>query len=259
MAGSQIPTAVTIINSILGFQAVSLTNMWGDSEPQIAAGSKVEIASAFFTFNSDTDVTGWSAIATTNTAYIALTPAGAAGVQTLTASWVTKEPVWVDSKQGYYLTSGSNVRVIGSCSKNSDAIWRDKSLLEVPQRITKTVPWRKKTGAWSYKLINKAIYSIGEWDMQTYPFWQFLHGLNTNWHSASGHAIFLSFDATIRNDNDPPDFYQLNNWRGYIDADEDYIYVHVVASALRTSDFSATSSTIATRGWVTVEYNIDAW
>lgn len=119
MAGSQITTSVTIIDSLYGFQGVSLTALDTASVPSIAAGSKVEIAGAFFTFNADEtiNVTSWSTIATGSTGYIALTPAGTAGSQTVTASWVSTAPEWSTAKQGYYVTAGSNVRVIGGCIK----------------------------------------------------------------------------------------------------------------------------------------------
>ena len=53
MAGAQISTSVSIINSLLGFQAISLTNMDTSAQSLIAAGSKVEIGSAFFTFGGN--------------------------------------------------------------------------------------------------------------------------------------------------------------------------------------------------------------
>jgi len=50
--GSQISTSVTIINSLLGFEAISLSGIGTTSAPSILAGSKCEIASAFFTWSS---------------------------------------------------------------------------------------------------------------------------------------------------------------------------------------------------------------
>lgn len=118
MAGSQISTSVTIINSLLGFQAISLTEFDTSAESSIAAGSKVEIASAFFTFAADEAISGFSAITTGETAYIALTPSGTAGSQIVSAAWTEDAPVWDDAKQGWYSTTSSSVRYIAMAHKS---------------------------------------------------------------------------------------------------------------------------------------------
>jgi hypothetical protein len=119
MPGAQIPTSVTRLESMLGYQAVSLTNFDSSSLSAIAAGSKVEIAGAFFTFTVDETIEAstWTAITTGNTAYIALIPAGVAGSQTVTAEYTATAPVWSTSKQGWYASAGSSTRVIGSVYK----------------------------------------------------------------------------------------------------------------------------------------------
>ena len=103
MSGQQIATSVTILNSYLGFQAISLTDFSLTTVSAIAAGSKVEIASAFFTFTSDETInaSSWTAIATGSTAFITLTPSGTAGSQIVTAAFTTDAPVWSTSKQGW--------------------------------------------------------------------------------------------------------------------------------------------------------------
>ena len=107
MAGSQISTSVTIINSLLGYQAVSLTNMTTSAESLIAAGSKVEIASAFFTFSGDEtpNASSWTACGAGNTCYITVIPAGTAGSQTVTAEYTDTAPIWSTSKQGWYASA----------------------------------------------------------------------------------------------------------------------------------------------------------
>lgn len=112
MAGSQISTSVTIINSLLGFQAMSIdTSATGLT---VFAGSKVEVAGAFFTFSTDSFIYGsaFSAITSGGTAYLSLTPSGTAGNQILTLGASADTPVWSNSKQGYYLSTGSNIRLI---------------------------------------------------------------------------------------------------------------------------------------------------
>jgi len=112
MAGSQISTGVTIINSLKGYQAVSLTNFTTSAAPAIASGSVVEISGAFFTWSSDETPSGWSAISTGATAYITLTPAGTAGSQTVSAAYTSTAPVWRDDNQGWYASAGSTIRYV---------------------------------------------------------------------------------------------------------------------------------------------------
>jgi len=123
MAGSQISTSVTIINSLLGFQSISFDagKLYSGSVPTIAAGSKVEIAGAFFTFSSEDtpQASTWTAVATESTAYITLTPSGTAGSQIVTSKWSTTIPMFSISKQGYYASTSSNIRYIAQAYKIS--------------------------------------------------------------------------------------------------------------------------------------------
>jgi len=117
MAGSQIPTSVTIIDNLKGYQALSLTEYTTSAAADIAAGSIVEIAGAFFTFVADETPTGWSAISTGSTAYIALTPSGTAGSQIVSSGYVSTAPTWRDDHQGWYASAGSTVRVVARVFK----------------------------------------------------------------------------------------------------------------------------------------------
>jgi len=131
MAGSQVATGISIINSLSGFFSLSLTNFDNDSLPAIAAGSKVEVAGAFFTFNAETaiDSTHWAGIGLGYMAYIMLTPSGTPGSQTLSASWTSAAPTWVDSKQGWYASAASSVRCIGGVYKYDATNYSAKFLL----------------------------------------------------------------------------------------------------------------------------------
>lgn len=135
--GNQIQTSVTIINSLLGFQALSYTAHNTSAACAIAAGSKVEIAGAFFNFPIDETVnsTSWNSITTATTAFIALTPSGTAGSQTVSVSYVSTTPVWSTSKQGWYLSAGSNVRIVGSCYKTSSTQFDVKMFLGNAENI----------------------------------------------------------------------------------------------------------------------------
>lgn len=129
--GNQIPTGITILNSYLGYFGVSLTNFNTSASTAIASGSKIEIAGAFFTFTADDtpDATSWTAITTATTAYIALTPSGTAGSQILTTSWVSTTPVWSTSKQGWYTSAGSSIRLVASVYKTSATQYDNKAIL----------------------------------------------------------------------------------------------------------------------------------
>jgi hypothetical protein len=135
MPGAQIPTSVTRLESMLGYQAVSLTNFDSSALSAIAAGSKVEIAGAFFTFTVDEaiEASTWTAITTGNTAYIALIPAGVAGSQTVTAEYTATAPVWSTSKQGWYASAGSSTRVVGSVYKAEATAQYGQQIFDNPQ------------------------------------------------------------------------------------------------------------------------------
>jgi hypothetical protein len=130
MAVTQISTGITIINSLLGYMGISITNQDTSAATAIATGSKVEVAGSFFTFGSDETPTGWTSITTATTGYIALTPSGTAGSQILSASWVTSgSVVWSSAKQGYYTSASSNIRVVASAYKTSATQYDNKRVL----------------------------------------------------------------------------------------------------------------------------------
>ena len=53
MSGTQISTSLTIVNSLLGYQGISLTNFTTSAQSLISAGSKVELGGAFFHFSGN--------------------------------------------------------------------------------------------------------------------------------------------------------------------------------------------------------------
>ncbi len=168
--GTQIVTGITIINSLNGFQAISLTNMTTSAETIITAGSKVEIAGAFFHFPTDStpQASTWTVIATGNTAYITLTPSGTAGSQILTAKWSDTTPEWSDSKQGWYLTAASVIRYIGGCYKEtSDASYESKFLMDNSQRRGLMQEYYATGGTIINSAVLQQVVEIGTWNMDT--------------------------------------------------------------------------------------------
>lgn len=133
--GAQISTSVSIINSLLGFNALSLTNFTTSAVSSIAAGSKIEIVSAFFDFPTDClpNASSWTAISTGSTAYLQLTPSGTSGSQIVSASWSSSAPVWSTSKQGWYASTASTIRVVASAYKSGPTSQEEKKILLISQ------------------------------------------------------------------------------------------------------------------------------
>jgi len=134
MAGAQITTSVTILSSLLGYQGLSFTNWDTKEESQVAAGSKIEVAGAFFTFASNTSVADWD---DNDAGYIGVVPSGTAGSQVLTPTRIgpASTPVWSTSKQGWYSSAGSVTRVIASYEKVWDGVWENKQFLRLNQAL----------------------------------------------------------------------------------------------------------------------------
>jgi len=128
MAFSQVTVVANQIEKgRIGYQAISLTNFDSDTdEPQIAAGSKVEIGGALFDADANESIAGWADIANSSDVYIHLTVSGAS----VTASFSTTAPTWDTAKQGWY--SGA-VRVIGGLYKDGSGNYARKWLYEEKQ------------------------------------------------------------------------------------------------------------------------------
>jgi len=138
MSASQVPTSVTIIDSLCGFQAISLTSFDTSAECAIAAGSKLEIAGAFFNFTTDTtpSASSWSSVSTATTAYIQCVPSGTVGSQILTVTYTSTAPTWRDDLQGWYASAGSTTRVVASVYKGESTSYWYKKILYPRQEAT---------------------------------------------------------------------------------------------------------------------------
>jgi len=165
MANAQIATGSTIISSLLGFQAISLTAFTTSAQSLIAAGSKVELGGAYFTFsgNETPQASTWTAITTGTTAYLTLTPSGTAGSQILTAKYAQAAPVWSTSKQGWYTTAASIVRYVGGVHKASATRYTNAFVFEKKQRTNPQLEYK--------------VLEIGDWDMDADTNTSVNHGL----------------------------------------------------------------------------------
>jgi hypothetical protein len=123
MAFGQVSTvnAAMIEKQRRGFAAVSLTEFSTLLEPQIAAGSLVEISDSLFETDALESITGWAGIANSSVVYIKLTVTGAS----VSASFTITVPTWSTSKNGWYIGSD---RVIGGLYKDSGGNYAQKWL-----------------------------------------------------------------------------------------------------------------------------------
>jgi hypothetical protein len=125
MAGAQVTImANQVEDQRLGFQAISLTHYDDTAEPQIAAGSVVEIGGALFEFAALESISGLSGIANNSDVYVKLTVSGSS----VTASGVTTPaPTWDTAKQGWY--SGAE-RYVFALRKDGSGNYTNKRLLQ---------------------------------------------------------------------------------------------------------------------------------
>ena len=152
MAFSQIPSSITIIQSgLIGYQAISLTEFTTSAASLIAAGSSVEIAGAYFKAGTDItpDASSLTAISSLTTCYLALTPSSTAGSQILTATWESAAPVWSDSKQGWYASAASNVRIVASMYKVASGNYISKFIYSGTPAGNLIRPYRATTESFS--------------------------------------------------------------------------------------------------------------
>jgi hypothetical protein len=235
--------------------SISLTNYTTSAVSAISQGSAVEIAGGFFLADSEITInaSSWTAISTTGTAYLALTPSGSAGSQTLAAAWTSTAPTWSESKQGWYATAASNTRVVGSCYKNGTASYTKKYILNTQQDIGVSHIWTDQNDGSTSGLdadyldgVHQKSVAIGEWNMDDTA------------------TVYVGVDITVTKirtmnaiiyaDN-PPDGYNIS-YGGYcfLSSGASIGLQRNSGGAFDNTSFNATASTVANRGWVTITY-----
>jgi hypothetical protein len=236
MAGSQILIPASQLDAQrLGYQACSLTHFADLLEPEIAAGSKVEIGGALFQFTLDESIGGWGGIANDSDVYIKLTVAGAA----VTASFTIVAPTWDTAKQGWY--DGAE-RYIGGLYKDATGNYAIKWLyspLDIWECLARgaTRPIRRK------------IIEIGDWNMDATDFVQFAHGLIL--------SKIRTIEALIRADGDT---LRLMLFLAHIDgslggvATADATNIMLGRATGGYFDDVQFDAVAFNRGWVTIEY-----
>lgn len=104
-----------------GYMRVNLTHFDDDDEPEIAAGSTLDVNGTVVVFSAAESITGWSGISIYNIVYIKIVVSGSSA----TAEFTTSAPTWSDAKQGWY---DGNDRYIGGLFKDGDGNYSGKWL-----------------------------------------------------------------------------------------------------------------------------------
>ena len=128
MAGSQVSKSVAIdwfINATYGFEAATIDEYDTTAEPEVQAGSKLEINGDLYIFSSAESITGWSGISNSTQAYIKFVPSGSS----VTVEFTDTAPTWSDAKQGWY---DSNDRYLFAVYKDASGNYTLKS--EMPKK-----------------------------------------------------------------------------------------------------------------------------
>ena len=242
MANNQVATSLTIVNNLSGYQAISLTNFTTSAQSLIAAGSRLEMGGSFFYFsgNETPQASTWTAITTSTTAYITLTPSGTAGSQILTAKYAQAAPVFSTSKQGWYTTAASIVRHIGGVYKNSPTSYQQAFLLPAKQAQS-TVNVRETQ-----------VVNIGVWDMVATASTIVATGIDP--------AKVLAYQTTLVNDGDETRYTlpigrpyataggcYMQAWSSELDQDGNVILWRLNDGAFTTSSFNDGA---INRGWI---------
>ena len=261
MAGSQITTSVSILNSLLGFQAISLSEMNTSAATVIKQGSKVEIKSAFFTFGSDLtpNATSWTVITTGLTAYIHLTPSGTAGSQIVSGSWSSTAPVWSDAAQGWYASAASSMRVIGGCIKNGATSYESKFVLDAKEMYNgKNARYVASTES-SIVSLKVRIIEIGDWDMSTTTTSVFIDTTDIEQENAMFVQVNIRPDEGEGSDVRPlPNISSIDSaegntyWRWYPSTS-----IYTLQLRITTGGFfnqAAYNQTSYNRGWIAIWY-----
>ena len=273
MSGTQIATSVTIIDSLFGFQAISLTNMTTSAQSLIAAGSKVEIAGSYFTFGSNEtpNATSYTTVTTGNTAYISLLPAGTAGSQTVTAEYAETAPTWSTSKQGWYASAASTTRYIAGVTKTSETQFDDAFILEARQvrnkfdgmTVEATTFEGGLTGDVTGGLVNSkgtssspikmAVFEIGDWDMSATTSIDLTVGTITM-TQITGTVAWIRNDANTSIQNLEFSASGVGNLGGRIDIQPSGGHVELVRFGTGPFDSINFNATSYNRGWLHVWY-----
>jgi len=245
MSGSIIPTpaykasdwqnfGTQVEKQRLGFIALSLTNYDSNSEPQIAAGSVVEISGSLFIFESNDSIGGTPVSDSIN--YIMLEVSGSGDEQTVAGFWTTTVPTWNDAKQGWYDATG-NKRYIAGCWYDGTN-YRYKFLFDKGRDI-----------------LRKFVIEIGDWNMDAGP-----TQINVT-HYLDNEQRIRDIVALIRPDEGIAGVMDIRKTDTATGDTDGYAYANATDFVLQRRSGGYFDSTIFdqtswNRGWITFEIEI---
>ncbi len=132
-----------------GFMKVSITNYDNDSEPEIAAGSMIEVNGALYEFDVDEEIGGSPS---DGDVFIKIIPSGV----TCSAEFTNTEPEWDDEKGGWYEPLTNN-RYLHFIMYKSGSSYLRKNDIFMPTGAI--LPWHATTAPWGYLLCDGATYN----------------------------------------------------------------------------------------------------
>ena len=227
-----------------GYMRLSLTNFGNDNEPQIAAGSTLDVNGTCCVFSAAESITGWAGIANSTDVYIKVVVSGS----TVTAVFTTDAPTWSATKQGWY---DGNDRYIGGLYKDGSGNYVLKWLY--PQDPGDPINQEMIREGETRPLLEK-ILEIGDWNMDA-------NNSTTVNHDFGTADKVLFANAFIRNDDGVRTHpligghsVTVGDYRGGditgIEADH-FGLTRTVSGYFDSVDFDATSYN---RGWIYIRY-----
>lgn len=227
-----------------GFMRVSLTEFATTAASLIAVGSTFELAGSIYSC-TETAISLAAGTASADVAvyYVAIPSAGGT---TCTFVMDSDAPTWVDAKQGFYAAADSTSRYLGGAYIGTAASYFNK-FIYTPDMVFGYLLPNAAT-----RPILKKVFGIGEWDMDSDAAASVFHELILS----RIHNIF----ALIHDDS----FTSITslNYAGTVGVAGGWTHItEGIITLTRLTDgwydtvgYNATASTVANRGWVTIEY-----
>lgn len=235
MPGSQVTVGIDQVEGQrLGYSGISLTEFATTTEPEIAAGSKVEVGGSLFTFALDEEITGFGGISNSSDIWVKIVPAGAA----VTVEFTETPPAWSDSKQGWY---SSNDRHVAWMRKDTGGNAIYKNILPQEQRK---------------ELIIEETIDIGTWDMDTDASKPVAHQLEQA-QNFRGYEVFVRRDSgdyyvdKLTTGQDSTD----GEMQGYVERQmlSSFSLVRLTGGVFDNGNYTTEART---RGWIRFKYKI---
>jgi len=229
-----------------GYMRVSLTNFSGTVASAIATGSVLECAGSIYTFTE----TAISLASGTPSADVAVyyTVIPSAGGTTVSVVMDDTTPVWVDAKQGFYLSAASLTRVIGGAYIGTAATYYTK-FIYTPQSVNECLSTNRT------RPFLKTVSNIGEWNMDaTISVDVSIPG---NIHPSRIRDVI----AIVKKDDNVYHYDLLTNngtlvggFLAIVPGSACVRLFRVTNGFFDDVDYNATASTMANRGWVMMEW-----